>query len=155
MQLYSYLQCHYGLAVLFCMCCFVFISCYAFVHLLLSTGLLSMMSLVHIIPWLLCYWAHPIANDAFAAGLASKVIYYSVNCNIRVNFCLKFLPPQSTLAPIVEVVPTSTKMFFCPLDLPIRRPWALPQESSRADFWLHCIDPPSTSLLASIQSVSY
>jgi len=55
MQLYSYLQCHYGLAVLFCMCCFVFISCYAFVHLLLSTGPLSMMSLVHIIPWLLCY----------------------------------------------------------------------------------------------------
>ena len=33
MQLYSYLQCHYGLAVLFCMCCFVFISCYAFVHI--------------------------------------------------------------------------------------------------------------------------
>ena len=77
---------------------------------------------------------HPIANDAFAAGLASKVIYYSVNCNIRVNFCLKFLPPQSTLAPAVEAVPTSAKMFFCPLDLPIRRPRALPQESSRAGF---------------------
>ena len=81
-------QCHYGLAILFCMCCFVFISCYIFVHLLLSTGPLSMMSLVRIICWLLRYWAHPIVNDVFtqaqihswmaAMGASVSVCYRSI-----------------------------------------------------------------------------
>jgi hypothetical protein len=83
-----------------------------FLHLLVTIHLLSVMPLLHTIYWLFYYWAHPIANDAFIARLASKVISYLVNCNIGVIFCLKFLPPQNALAPAVEVVSTSAKMFF-------------------------------------------
>ena len=52
---------------------------------------------------------HPIANDAFAAGLASKVIYYSVNCNIRVIFFFKFLGHTYALSSVCDsysMVPT-------------------------------------------------
>ena len=57
-----------------------------FIHLLASIHPLSMMSLLHTIHRFFYYWAQPIANDVIAIGLATKVIYYLVNVNIRLSF---------------------------------------------------------------------
>jgi len=69
-----------------------------FIHLLINIHPLSMMYLLRTIYRLFYYWAHSIASDVFAVGLASKVIYYLVNYNIRVSFFFNFLGYTYTLA---------------------------------------------------------
>ena len=49
--------------------------------------------------------AHPIANDVLAVGLTRKAIYYLVNCNIRVSFCLRFLGYIYALASFFDSYP--------------------------------------------------
>ena len=47
----------------------------------------------------------PIANDVLAVALTRKAIYYLVNCNIRVSFCLKFLGYIYALASFFDSYP--------------------------------------------------